>query len=208
MMKRCSEDKPEFQDIYTTFNEKIRRYLTRLVGETEAEDLTHEVFVKAAKGLEDFRGESLLSTWIYKIATNTALDRLRSPDFKRSVQERPSTGEDEMAIEDKDIWTGNKVPLPDQQLIRREMNECIRSFIDGLPPDYRSVIVLGDLEEFKNHEIAEILGISLDAVKIRLHRARTRLRKQLETHCSFYRNEENEFACDLKGALIEFRKRQ
>ena len=206
-MKRSSEGKPEFQDIYTAFNEKVRRYMARLVGDAESEDLTHEVFIKASKALGDFRGQSSLSTWIYRIATNTALDRLRSPDFKRSAEERHLIGEDELAIEDKDVWTGRKTPLPDEQLIRKEMNACIRSFIDSLPADYRFVIVLGDMEEFKNHEIAEILGISLDVVKIRLHRARARLRKQLEAHCSFYRDEQNEFACDLKSALIEFRKR-
>lgn len=208
MMKKCSEGNPEFQDIYTAFNEKVRRYMARLVGDAESEDLTHEVFIKVSKALEDFRGDSQLSTWIYRIATNTALDKLRSPDFKRSIEERLSIGEVEMAIEDKNVWTGRKIPLPDQQLIRKEMNACIRSFIDSLPTDYRSVVVLGDMEEFKNHEIAEILGISLDTVKIRLHRARASLRKQLETNCSFYRDEQNEFACDLKSALIEFRKRK
>ena len=207
MIKRSSGEQ-ELQNIYTTFNEKIRRYLTRLVGDAEAEDLTHDVFVKAGKSLKDFRGESQLSTWIYRIATNTALDRLRTADFKQSVQERLSIDEDETAIEDIDVWTGRKTALPDQQLIRREMNDCIRGFIESLPAAYRSVIVLGELEEFTNHEIAEILGISLDAVKIRLHRARARLKKELETHCSFYRDEQNEFACDLKDALIEFRKRQ
>jgi len=207
MTGKTSKGKQEFQDIYRAFNEKIRRYLARLVGETEAEDLAHEVFIKACKALGDFRGQSSLSTWIYRIATNTALDRLRSPDFKRSSEERHLIGEDELAIEDKDVWTGRKTPLPDQQLIRKEMNACIRSFIDSLPEDYRAVIVLGDLEDFKNHEIAEILGISLDAVKIRLHRARTNLRKQLENHCSFYRDGQNELACDLKNTLIEFKKR-
>jgi RNA polymerase sigma-70 factor (ECF subfamily) len=207
MIKKISGGQ-ELQNIYTTFNEKIRRYLARLVGDAEAEDLTHDVFVKAGKSLKDFRGESQLSTWIYRIATNMALDWLRSADFKRSVQERLSIDENEPAIEDKDVWTGRKTPLPDQQLIRREMNDCIRGFIDGLPADYRSVIVLSELEEFTNHEIAEILGISLDAVKIRLHRARARLKKELGIHCNFYRDEQNEFACDLKGGLIEFRKRQ
>lgn len=208
MIKRSSEDEPGFQDIYTAFNKKVRRYLARLVGEAEAEDMTHEVFIKVSEALADFRGESRLSTWIYRIATNTALDRLRSVDYKQSVQERLSIDENEMAIEDKDVWTGRRTPLADEQLIRKEMNECIRSFIDRLPAEYRSVVVLSELEELKNHEIAEVLGISLDAVKIRLHRARARLREELGTHCSFYRDEQNEFACDRKGTLIEFKKRQ
>ena len=208
IMKKNSEGKPEFQDVYTAFNGKVRRYMAHLVGDAESEDLTHEVFIKVYKALEDFRGDSQLSTWIYRIATNTALDRLRSPDFKRSVEERHLIGEDELAIEDKNVWTGRKLPLPDQQLIRKEMNACIRGFIDSLPEDYRFVIILGDLEEFKNHEIADILGISLDRVKIRLHRARAKLRKQLQARCSFYRDEQNELACDLKSSLIEFRKRE
>lgn len=67
-----------FQDIYSAFNEKIRRYLARIADETEADDLTQEVFIKVSHGLKDFQGKSSLSTWIYKIATNTALDRLRA----------------------------------------------------------------------------------------------------------------------------------
>lgn len=197
-MKRNAEDKPEFQDVYTAFNEKVRRYLARLVCETEAEDLTHDVFIKASKALGDFRGESSLSTWIYKIATNTALDRLRSPDFKRSIEEKHLIGEDELAIEDKDVWTGRKAPLPDQQLIRKEMNECIRSFIDSLPADYRTVVVLSELEELKNSEISEVLNISIETVKIRLYRARTKLKEVLNCHCSFYRDNRNILLCDLK----------
>ena len=197
-MKKNPEGKPEFQDVYTAFNGKVRRYMAHLVGDAESEDLTHEVFIKVSKALEDFRGDSQLSTWIYRIATNTALDRLRSPNFKRSVEERHLIGEDELAIEDKNVWTGRKLPLPDQQLIRKEMNECIRSFIDSLPADYRTVVVLSELEEFKNLEIAEVLNISIDAVKIRLSRARTKLKEVLNCHCSFYRDNRNILLCDLK----------
>jgi RNA polymerase sigma-70 factor (ECF subfamily) len=81
------------------------------------------------------------------------------------------------------------------------MNDCIRNFIEQLPADYRTVLVLSELEELKNIQIADILGISLETVKIRLHRARIKLRKELETHCSFYRDERNDLACDLKAAL-------
>ena len=78
------------------------------------------------------------------------------------------------------------------------MTECLREFMDRLPETYKTVMVLSELQEFKNSEIAEILGISLNTVKIRLHRARERLRKELETGCNFYRDERNEFACDRK----------
>lgn len=204
-----SHNELEFQEIHDTFRPKIHRYLTRLVGEHEAEDLTQEVFVKVSQALKTFRGESQLSTWIYRIATNAALDRLRSPSFRQMVQKRlanDSIALAEIEPSDKDVWTGEETPSLETSLIRKEMNECIRNFIENLPTDYRTVVVLNELQELTNNEIAEILGLSLDVVKIRLHRARARLRKELETHCSFYRDERNELACDLNSAFREFRK--
>ncbi len=204
-----SYDELEFQKVHETFRPRIHRYLTRLVGENEAEDLTQEVFVKVAQALENFRGESTLSTWLYRIATNAALDRLRSPSFQRIAQiELPvdsiETGEAE--IEDRDVWTGDKTPSVEQQLVRKEMNECIRDFIEKLPETYRTVLVLSELEGLRNKEIAEILGVTLDTVKIRLHRAREKLKEELWTHCDSYWIEGNEFVPDLKNAFEEFRK--
>jgi DNA-directed RNA polymerase specialized sigma24 family protein len=77
----------EFQSIYDTFRPKILRYLTQLVGEDEAEDLTQTVMVKVSQGLLNFRGDCSLSTWIYRIATNTALDKLRSPAMKLTARQ-------------------------------------------------------------------------------------------------------------------------
>lgn len=199
----------DFQEIHDAFRSKILWYLTRLVGPDEAEDVAQEVFVRVGRALENFRGESQVSTWIYRIATNAALDRLRSPSFQATGQHRGSTvviGVGAIGTEDKDVWTGEKTPSAEASLVRKEMNECIRSFIENLPADYRTVLVLSELEGMTDHEIAEIIGASLNTVKIRLHRARAKLRKELETHCSFYRDERNELACDLKSALSEFRK--
>lgn len=193
----------EFPTIHRDFRAKILRYLTRLVGEREAEDLTQEVFVKAAAGLNDFRGESQMATWLYRIATNTALDRLRSPSFQRMNQKGLSgepCGEGEPHEEAR---TPENTPSVEQDLIRKEMNKCIRDFVENLPPGYRAVMVLSELEELKNKEIAEILGVALDTVKIRLHRARARLKRELESHCEFYRDEQGELACDLKSAFKE-----
>jgi len=203
-----SDNELEFQKIYDTFQPKIHRYLTRLVGEHEAEDLTQEVFTKVSQGLKNFRGESQLSTWIYRIATNIAFDRLRNPSFQQMIQKRlssDSTEEGKISTENV-VWTSERTPTIDQQLIRKEMNECIQNFIEKLPENYRTVLVLSELEGLKNREIAEILQVSLDTVKIRLHRARAKLKKELEIHCSFYRDERNELACDLKSAFEEFQK--
>ena len=180
----------EFQIIYDTFQPKILRYLTRLAGEQEAEDLAQETFVKVHQGLENFRGESQLSTWIYRIATNTALDRLRSPSFQRAAQASLSEKLEETQIADKVIGAEEKKPLIEKQLIREEMNECIRGYIGKLPESYRTVLVLSEWEGLRNSEIAEILGVTLNTVKIRLHRAKTKLKEELETHCEFYWVEE------------------
>jgi RNA polymerase sigma-70 factor, ECF subfamily len=191
----------EFQTIHNAFRPKILRYLTSVVGRRDAEDLTQEVFLKVNQALKTFRGESQLSTWIYRIATNTALDKLRSPSFRQSGQKslsEESVAEGEIEIVDKDPWTGEKVPSVETSMIREEMNECIRGIVEKLPENYRTVLVLGELEGFKDDEIAEILGVSIHTAKVWLHRARARLKKELETQCNFYRDERNEFACDLK----------
>ena len=204
-----NSDELEFNRIYKEYQPKILRYLTRLTGMYEAEDLSQEVFIKVESGLKNFRGESKLSTWIYRIATNTAVDRMRNPSFKYKVNDTTSPEveqENDLDIEDKDQFTGEKAESTDQQYIRKEMNSCIRNFIESLPENYKSVVILSELEELKNHEIADILNITLDTVKIRLHRARAQLRKKLESNCSLYQNEQNELSCDLKEEYNEFIK--
>jgi RNA polymerase sigma-70 factor (ECF subfamily) len=198
-----SANESEFQKIYDIFQPKILRYLTRFIGESEAEDLTQETFVKVHQALENFRDESQLSTWIYRIATNTALDKLRSPYFQRTVQGSLSENLDESEITNKAICTGGEKPLVEQQLIREEMNDCIRGYIEKLPENYRTVLVLSEYEELKNNEIAEILGITLDIVKIRLYRARAKLREELETNCEIHWIEE--IPCNVMKPIKEFR---
>jgi RNA polymerase sigma-70 factor (ECF subfamily) len=171
----------EFQEIHEAFRPKIHRYLTRLVGEHEAEDLAQEVFVKVSQALETFRGESQLSTWIYRIATNAAIDRMRTSSFQLDTQ--TSVLDDSDETEAKDVWTDEEAPSLEQQLMRKEMYDCFGDFVGNLPPNYRTVFVLSDLEELTNNEIAEILGLSLDVVKIRLHRGRARLFNELRARC-------------------------
>jgi RNA polymerase sigma-70 factor (ECF subfamily) len=107
--------------------------------------------------------------------------------------------------EDRNVWIGNaKVPV-DQSLVRKEMGECVREYVDKLPPDFKTVIVLSELEGFKNKEIADILQVSLDAVKIRLHRARASLKKELDVGCDFYHSEQDILSCDRKPIPVKFK---
>ncbi len=195
------ETELDFEAIHSTFRPRIHRYLTRIVGVREAEDLTQEVFVKVSQGLKTFRGESQLSTWVYRIATNTAIDTKRSSAYKQS--ERSAEMDESVDIESKAVGASERTPSTQQQVERQEMNQCIRGFVEKLPQNYRTVVVLSELEGMNNNEIADILGITLDNVKIRLHRAKDALKKELQKHCEFYHNELNEFSCDLKSAYEE-----
>ena len=186
----------KFDDIYSEFYPKITHYLTRLVGEHEAEDVAQTVFEKVNTNLSTFKGESKISTWVFKIATNAALDRLKSPSYKRTPS-GPLAPVPLQTVESIAI-TSDKPASPDQKVIRDEMSDCIREFVDRLSSDYRTIIILNELEGFTNNEIAEILQISLDTAKIRLHRARAQLKKSLETGCDFYLDESSELACDRK----------
>jgi RNA polymerase sigma-70 factor (ECF subfamily) len=158
------------------------RYLTRLAGAPEAEDLTQTVLLKATEGLGAFRHDSSLSTWVYRIATNVAMDRLRAAPCP--PQDAPVEAH---------------VPSAEATAIREEMNACIREFIERLPQNQRAVLVLSELEGFTNAEIAAILGVSLESVKIRLHRARARLRQAMGAGCTLSHGLADELVCDRRG---------
>lgn len=190
----------DFSQIYREYHPKILNYTTRLTSHSEAEDITQEIFVKISRSLKDFKGKSKLSTWVYRIATNAALDYLRTVPMKRIAND---LSDQEV---DRNVWTSYKKPPIDQQLIRKEMSQCVLEHIDKLSSEYKTVILLRELEGFSNKEIAEILQISLETVKIRIHRARAQLKKILDEACDFYHSEQNILSCDRKPRIIKFKK--
>ncbi len=177
-----------FQELYKEFQPRIRRYLSHLVGPDEAEDVAQDVFAKVSQALPEFRGDSTVSTWIYRIATNSAVDRLRSLSARR-LSEVPLDGENRAT---------DGSPDAEHRVFRKEMRHCLDQYIDKLPASYRSVFILSEDEGLTNPEIADALGISLHTVKIRLHRARLRLRLELERRCRFSRDARNELVCEPK----------
>lgn len=197
---------PDFKEIHRKFRIRINRYLAGMVGDAEAEDLTQEVFSKVHLALEDFQGKSSLSTWIYRIATNCAIDRMRSPSWQRNpLRVSLDAGKGPEAIDG--VETSAPERTIEDDVIRREMSTCIREVIDHLPQNDRTVIILSDIEGFCDDEISEILAVSLEAAKIRLHRARNRLRKELEKRCLFYHDSRNEFACEKAAPITRPTKR-
>ncbi len=191
----------EFEEIYAELKPKIRTYLSRLLGDQEAEDCLQEVFTKVSRSLRSFKGQSKLSTWVYRIATNTAIDKLRSAGHRHTASQIPL--DDGAAAENNAPATAFPDTSTDQQIIRKEMSACVQEYVDRLPPDHRTVLILKELEGFKNREIAAILDISLENVKIRLHRARARLKQELDNGCDFYINEDGALACDRRPILIK-----
>lgn len=186
----------EFHQIYKEFYPKIVRYLHKLLdNKDEAEDLTQEVFIKINSGLEKFEGKSKLSTWIYKIATNTAYDYFRSVSFQKGTKQTLSGEFLEENKEDKNVWTGVKSATSDKMLEKKEMNDCIKRYVDDINISYKTIFVLSEYEGLKNQDIADIFGLSLDTVKIRIYRARTQLKKKMEKGCEIS-HEENGISCN------------
>jgi RNA polymerase sigma-70 factor (ECF subfamily) len=184
-MALMSDPTFDFTQIYADYYPKIQRYLVYMVGEFEAEDLAQEVFVRIHQALPTFRGESQLSTWIYRIATNAAVDKLRSPSSKRMLEMVPSDGpeKEETELADRDVWTGEEALSAEEQLFLKQRYTCYCEFIEALPASYRVVVALSDLGEYAAAEIADLLGLNLDVVKIRLHRGRVKLLQELRNHC-------------------------
>ena len=193
---------PNFSSVYDEFYNKILHYLKRLVGEFEAEEVAQTVFEKISRNLSSFKGESKLSTWIYRVATNTALDKLKSQSFKYSFAGPLAPLPIHVPEAEKPVFsTSRTLDIPDKKVIQNEMSECVREFVDGLPPDYRTIIILKDFEGLTNKEIAEVLEVSLDSAKIRLHRARKQLKKNLAAGCDFYVDDRSVLACDRKQPI-------
>lgn len=180
--------------LYTRYAAGLRGHLARLVGSAEAEDLLHDVFEKAQRALSNHRGESRLSTWLYRIATHTALDRLR----RRAFRER-----EEAAVAVPDDADGCEMP-PESELVRARMRACIRGLVNALPPGQRAVLVLAELGGLDDRQTAEALGITLGAAKIRLHRGRAALKKLIGCECRTYRDEANGLTCErIRSAAVE-----
>lgn len=188
----------QFNDLFNTYQKPIYNYVLRMMRDDDiAEELSQEIFIKAFNNLSSFRGDSKISTWIYQIATNTCLDYFRTSHYKKS-KSTDLLDEDIVADETRSEDISRILSL-EESMIKSEMAECIRDYIESLPGDYRTVIILHDLEGFKNREIAGILNCSLDQVKIRLHRARKKLQSILASNCDFYRDENDVLCCDKKS---------
>lgn len=190
---------PGFEEIYKKYHDRIFRYLYRLTDNWEdSRDLAQDAFIKVNANLSKFKGQSSISTWIYKIATNVAYDRFRSASFQKIKKGNIEKELDEKQKVIKNVWETNEDLSLEDQIARKEMNECINRFIYDLNENYRTILILSEYEGLKNREIADILGITIDTVKIRIHRGRTQLRKKMEKGCIITPDPQGGLFCDEK----------
>lgn len=187
-------DKLEVKNASVIFEgdyQRIFRYIMSMIGDTaEAEDLTQETFLRAYRRRDTLRDEGAQTAWLYRIATHVCLDRLRQ-------YARRSPKESDADLDDLDVAEPDE-PSLQQTLERDEMSECVQSFLNRLSDNYRAAILLHDMHELTSPEIAQLLGVSLDTVKIRLHRARHKLRIALQASCDFSYDERNVLTCESK----------
>jgi RNA polymerase sigma-70 factor (ECF subfamily) len=167
-----------FHDLIRPCEHSIFFLLLSLLGnESDAEDAAQETVIKVYQNLHRFRGESQFRTWVLSIARNEGLGRLRKVRSRREdsldAETDETTGDYTPAI----LTSWREVPL--EALERQELSALLRAAIARLPSIYRNVVLLRDIEEMDVRETAQALGISEGAVKVRLHRARAMLQREL-----------------------------
>jgi RNA polymerase sigma-70 factor (ECF subfamily) len=188
-----------FETLYEGYRAKVYRVVLRLVkNPSDAEDLTQETFLKVQKSLSRVRRPGSVSTWLYRIATNTALDFLRQSSSRRSE------GTAQLPIDTAEAVPSD-IPSPSGELDNAESATAIRDNADQLPEQYRLVLVLHDLEGLPLDQVAEVLGSTVGATKVRLHRARKRFAQICRDECEQFYNEDGVLSCQLKAPAHSLR---
>ena len=170
-------DYAAFEELVNRYERKFYRLGLNITGNQEdAEDVLQESFLKAFEHLPDFREDSRFYTWIVRIAVNQALMKLRKRRTSREVPMGESEGEDgEVIVHEFADWK----PNPEQRFAQAELEGILQGAVNDLPPGFRTVFYLRDVEGLSTEETAEMLNLSIGAVKARLFRARLRLRDEL-----------------------------
>lgn len=173
-------DTAAFEKLVKQYDRQIFRTALHITQNREdAEDITQDVFFKAFQKLEQFQGNSKFSTWLVRIAVNESLMRLRRRKTSRTVSMDQDVETEEGAIpRDFAEWR----PNPEQIFSQSELGDILRKTIAGLPPGFRTVFTLRDIENLSTEETADALGLSVPAVKSRLLRARLQLRERLSRY--------------------------
>ncbi len=176
-LERLRRRDPEaFERLVIDYQDRVHDFCLRMLGDAEeATDVAQDVFVSLHQHLPGFREDSKLSTWIYRIAKNHCLNRLKYLGRRGRGRRSAVEDVDEVLLE----RAADSAPQPDEELIARDERESVRAAIAQLEDDQRMLVGLRDIEGLSYEEIVEITELPLGTVKSRLHRARERLAKAL-----------------------------
>jgi RNA polymerase sigma-70 factor, ECF subfamily len=177
-LRREDPEAPEL--LVETYGDRVYRLAMRITGSNEdAEEVAQDALWTAARKISTFKGEAAFGSWLYRIAANAAYQKLRARKAKAHEiamdDVLPAFDEAGRHFEPMADWSDRV----DEQALQGELRQVLGAAIDELPPDYRTALVMHDVEGLSNPDIAEALGISLPAVKSRVHRSRLFVRKQL-----------------------------
>ena len=178
-----------YREIHNQYYAKVRKFVLASVKyEWVADDVVQETFVRIQEKLDSVKDPSRISSWIFRIAYNLCQDHFRqstkSPTREGISQERMEISK-EASIQ--------------KELEQRQMGQCVQNHMNLLPESLRTVLILYDIMDFSHQEIAEILGTTIENTKVRLHRARKRLKAILEEQCAFEVDERSVLVCEPTG---------
>jgi RNA polymerase sigma-70 factor, ECF subfamily len=178
-------DERAFKDMVEQYQDRVFNLLFRMIGvREEAEDLAQEVFVTVFKSIDQFRGDSKFSTWLYRVAANHCKNRIK---YLARRHDRATSALDELAERESVAQGGGpiaagRIDRPDAVLEGAERDRVVQEAIAALDEDHRLVVVLRDIEELSYEEIVVITGLPEGTVKSRLHRARLALKEKLANY--------------------------
>jgi len=178
--KLRNRDPHAFELLVRRYEVPVYNLVFRMLGNREeAEDLAQEIFVKIFKKIDSFRGDSSLSTWIYRVASNMCKNRQQY--LGRRYHNRPSKiGLEESSLGDEQSFrTTGRVSRPDELVEGYQMEQLIQTAISELDEEHRLILILRDIQGISYEEIASIVGLPLGTVKSRLHRARMSLKEKI-----------------------------
>ena len=173
---------PTPEQVFRDHAPRVYNLARRMLGnDADAEDVTQDVLLQVVRKLDTFRGDANLTTWLHRVTVNAALAHRR----KRTIREHREVHDPLEMFTETGYHMRSVKPwsaAPDRLALKRETTELIEKSIGELPELYRDVYVLADVEGLPNHDIGEMLGLSLSAVKSRLHRGRLLMRDALAPH--------------------------
>ena len=175
-------DERAFIELVQLYQVRVYKLVVRMLGRRdEAEDMAQEVFVQVFKAVGTFRGDSRLSTWVYRIAVNLCKNRIKYLGRRRSdAQDEFEATEDRSEHSGAPGVTTGEGARPDQLVEGYQMQRVVERAIGEMDPDFREILVLRDIEDLTYEELCEITGLPEGTVKSRLHRARAMLKGAIE----------------------------